>query len=180
MEALLMQLLEITEHRRGFLSIPVRRKNGDRVYVTAGSRQQFKAAKGLLMKLAKHFRAPLIECADFYGLGAINTANEVLIAALSSVPDPYCGVDFDLAMKAYNRDLAITDKILAQDPSIPHLLAVNNNQYDWVVFLRCNHLSANVRERFARDLAELDRLAEEIFHLASRQLERAQANGHAQ
>jgi hypothetical protein len=178
-----MQLLEITEHRRGFLSIPVRRrKNGrqvDQVYVTADNRTQLKAVRGLLMKLARHFRAPLIECADFYGLGAINTANETLIAALSSVPDPYCGVDFDLALTAYHRDLAITDKILAQDPSIPHLLAVNNNQYDWVVFLRCNHPSAAVRQRFARDLAELDRLGEEIFHRASRQLERAQANGHA-
>jgi hypothetical protein len=175
-----MQLLEITEHRRCFTSIPVRRKNGDRVYVTAGSRQQLKAVRGLLMKLAKHFRAPLIECADFYGLGAINTANETLIAALSVVPDPYApGIDFDLALTAYHRDLAITDKILAQDPSIPHLLAVNNNQYDWVVFLRCNHPTANVRDRFARDLAELDRLGEEIFHRASRLLERGNANGRA-
>jgi hypothetical protein len=35
-----MQLLEITEHRLRFTSIPVRRKNGDRVFVTGDSRKQ--------------------------------------------------------------------------------------------------------------------------------------------
>jgi hypothetical protein len=174
-----MQLLEITEHRRRFTSIPVRRKNGDRCFVTGDNGKQLKAVRALMIKLARHFRAPLIEVADFYGLDQINTKTEDLLACLSSAWDPDADVDLDIAYAAYLRDLEITNIVLARDPSITELLVVKNNQLDWCRWWHRHHPSPAVRESLAQDLAEYDRLAEEVFIKASRQLEKVRARDNA-
>jgi hypothetical protein len=175
-----MQLLEITEDRRRFTSIPVRRKNGDRVFVTGDNRKQLKAVRALMIKLARHFKAPLIQVADFYGLDQINTKTEDLLACLSSAWDPDSSVDLDIAYAAYRRDLEITNIVLARDPSITQLLIVKNNQLDWCRWWHRHHPSPSVRECLAQDLAEYDRLAEEAFVKASRQLEKVRARDNGQ
>jgi hypothetical protein len=175
-----MQLLEITEHRRSFTSIPVRRKNGDRVFVTGDNRKQLKAVRTILQKLARHFRAPLIEVADFYGLDRINTKADDLLACLSSAWDPDSDVALDIAYAAYKRDLEITNIVLARDPSITQLLIVKNNQLDWCVWWQRHHPSPSVRQSLAQDLVEFDRLAEEVFIKASRQLEKVRARDNAE
>jgi hypothetical protein len=174
-----MQLLEITERRLGFTSMPVRSKRG-LVFVTGDSRKQLKAVRALMIKLARHFKAPLIEVADFYGLDQINTKTDDLLACLSSAWDPDADVALDIAYAAYCRDLEITNIVLARDPSIPQLLIVKNNQLDWCVWWQRHHPSPSVRESLAQDLVEFERLAEETFIKAQRQLEiRARDNGQA-
>jgi hypothetical protein len=95
------------------------------------------------------------------------------------VPDPYSGVDLDAARAACVRDFRTCNRILAQDPTIPQLLRVSNCERDWIAFWRCNHPDAAERQRLAALLAEKDRLAEEIFLRALRQLERIEAYANA-
>jgi hypothetical protein len=175
-----MRLLEITEDRLSFTSIPIRRKSGDLVYVTGDNRKQLKAVRALMIKLARHFKAPLIQVADFYGLDQINTKTEDLLACLSSAWDPDADVALDIAYAAYLRDLEITNIVLARDPSITQLLIVKNNQLDWCVWWQRHHPNPAVRQSLAQDLVEFDRLAEEAFVKATRQLEKVRARDNGQ
>jgi hypothetical protein len=141
--------------RRGsYTSIGARRKNGDRVYIFGETKRQVRAIRKLLMKLAKHWGLPMANHADFIGMAGINATNEEMLDCLSSVPDPYAGVDLRTAFVAWRRDLNLTDLILRQDPSVPQLLAVTDNQEDWLVFWRCNCPVPAIRDHLAQELAK--------------------------
>jgi hypothetical protein len=147
-------MLEITTNPSGF-GTPVRRRNGDLVYIYGECRRQLKTVRKLLMKLSRHWGLPMKHLADFAGLEGIgNAGNDDLIDCLSSVPDPYSGVELRAAMIAWKRDLNITDLILRQDPSIPQLLAVSDNQEDWLVFWRCNCPVPAIRDHLAQELVK--------------------------
>jgi hypothetical protein len=156
-----------------YIGIGARRKNGDRVYVFGECRRQIKAVRKLIMKLGRHLGLPMKDLADFRGLGMIAAENDDLIDCLSSVPDPYAGVDLRAAFVAWKRDLNITDQILHQDPSIPQLTAVSDNQEDWLLFWRCNCPVPAIRDHLAQELEEARALKAENRE----RLERRKADG---
>jgi hypothetical protein len=159
-----------------YLRITARRRNGDRCFVFREGKQQVKAIRKILMRLARHFNDEMIRLADFYGLDEVKTTNAELIACLSSVPDPYAGVDPREALIAAKRDLHICMQIMAQDPSLDHLMAVSNNFWDWTTYWRCCHPTAAGREREARELAEMEPLRTENRE----RYERIKLNGRAE
>jgi hypothetical protein len=129
------------------------------------------------MKLSRHYGLPLAAHADFAGMHMINADNDNLIDCLSSVPDPYAGVDLRAAFVAWRRDLNVTDLILRQDPSIPQLTAVSDNQEDWLVFWRCNCPVPEIRDHLAQELAKGRALkAENRERLARRNADGQQTN----
>jgi hypothetical protein len=70
--------------------------------------------------------------------------------------------------------------LFSRDPSITQLLIVKNNQLDWCVLWQRHHPSPSVRQSLAQDLVEFDRLAEEVFIKAQRQLEKVRARDNAE
>jgi hypothetical protein len=161
-----------------FIRITARRKNGDSVFVFGESLRQVRAIKRLLMKSARHFNETLLEVSNLSGLGQIKTVNDELIACLSSVPDPYAPVDRQDAADASVRDARIIQAILAHDPTIEELFRVMENMYDWQCWWRCNHPTAEGRERFAKDL---DGMLERLTANRERyeQIKERRANGTA-
>jgi hypothetical protein len=171
-------MLEITTEPGGF-GTPVRRRNGDLVYLCGEARRQVKAVRKLLMKLARHFgRLPMIDLADFRGLDQINATNDELIECLSSVPDPYAPVDLDAAMVASTRDLKIADRILSRPrtSTIQQLLAVSDNAEDWHIFWRVRSPNGFTAQAKAAD-AEFQKLkTENRARLAQRKADGRQTN----
>jgi hypothetical protein len=138
-----------------YTRISAHRKNGDKVYVFGEGTRQVKAIRTILMKLARHYNKEMIHLADFFGLEEVRTTNAELIKCLSSVPDPYCGCDPTDALIAGKRDLNICMQIMAQDPTLDHLVVVCNNFADWGTYWRCNEPTAAGRDRWAKHLADL-------------------------
>jgi hypothetical protein len=163
-------MLEITTEPNRFGSrVSAHRRNGDKVYLGGEARRQLKTVRKILMKLAGHYGLKMIEHADFLGVERINATNDDLVECLSSAPDPYSGVDLRAAMVAWRRDLNITNQILHQDPSVDQLLAVCDNQEDWLVFWRCNCPVPAIRDHLAQELAKARALkAENQERLARR------------
>jgi hypothetical protein len=135
--------------------ITARRKNGDHVYIFGQTKRQCMAIKRLLMKLARHYDETMIKFADFFGVDEIAATNADLIECLSPVPDPYSGVNPHQALIAAMRDARICERILGQPNTIEQLLTVSNNQYDWGLFFRVNDERPEVRDLWARQLAEM-------------------------
>ena len=150
------------DHPSGsFNRITARRKSGDSVFVFGESLRQVRTIKRILMKLARKFNEPLIHVADFVGVERVTATPAELLACLSSVPDPYAGVDPSDAADASVRDARIIQAILAQRPTIEQIFTVMENMYDWGCWWRCNHPTAAGREYFAKDLeGMLDRMTE--------------------
>ena len=169
-------MLQITNdpHAPGS-GIGARRKNGDRIYLRGEARQQLRKVRKVLMKLARHYNLPLIAFTDFAGIEEINASNEDLVDCLSTVPDPYSGVERREAMTAAIRDSRICERILAQgDASIDQLLAVSGNQQDWCTWWRCNHPDPQVRARLAEQIADAQEL---IMSNRARLAQQRSANG---
>jgi hypothetical protein len=144
--------------------VTARRKNGDIVYIFGQTKRQMMAVRKLIMKAARHYDLPMIHLADFWGIEKINATNAELLECLSVVPDPYCGCDPRQALIAAMRD------------ALEQLFTIQESNYDWGVYWRCNHPTEAGRQRFARDnegmleqLTENRRRYEEI---------KARANGH--
>jgi hypothetical protein len=148
-------MLEITTdaHRPGS-GIGARRKNGDKIYLRGETIRQLRTVRRVLMKLAKHYGLPLNTFAEFLGVEMINATNDELLDCLSTVPNPYSGVDLRVAIAASNRDWRICNCICARDPTIEQLVTVSAQQEDWQVFWRCNHPDVGMRDRLAQELAE--------------------------
>jgi hypothetical protein len=152
-------MLEITTNARAPGSgIGARRKNGDKIFLRGETIHQLRTVRKLLMKLAHHYNLPLAAFADFAGIEEINAENADLIDCLSTVPDPYAGVDKRVAMEAWQRDYRICERVLAQDPTIDQLLAVSGNQQDWLTWWRCNHPDAQMRSLLAEEIANAQEL----------------------
>jgi hypothetical protein len=168
-------MLEIsTTQQAQRMGTPVRRRNGDRVYLFGEHRRQLKTVRKILMKLSQHYGLPMATFADFIGIERINTTNDELIDCLSNVPDPYAEVDLRAAMVASTRDFRICERVRAQDPTIEQLLTVSGNSEDWYNFWRVRSSKSWTPERMAKD-AELQKLKAENRE----RLERRGANGHA-
>jgi hypothetical protein len=152
-------MLEITTdpHAPGS-GIGARRKNGDKIFLRGETIHQLRTVRKLLMKLAHHYNLPLVAFADFAGIEESNAENTDLIECLSTVPDPYAGVDRRVAMEAWQRDWRICNRILQQDPIIDQLLAVSGNQQDWMTWWRCNHPDAGMRSLLAEEIANAQEL----------------------
>jgi hypothetical protein len=180
-----MYIAEITTattpiSKHSYTGIGARRKNGDHIRIFADNLRQCRTLKRILMALAKHYGLPLAQHANFDGIGMIRATNDELLTCLSPFPgDPYSGVDIHAAFVAWRRDFNITNLIMAQDPTIPQLLAVSDNQQDWLLFWRCNCPVPEIREHLARELEECRALRAKSVAMAQRLLARRQANGTA-
>jgi hypothetical protein len=155
----ILAMLEITTdpHRPGS-GIGARRKNGDKIYLRGETIRQLRTVRKMLMKLSRHYGLPMIAFADFAGVEEINTTNEDLIECLSTVPDPYAGVDRRVAVEAWQRDWRICNRVLRQDPTIDQLLTVSGNQQDWMTWWRCNHDDPQMRSLLAEEIANAQEL----------------------
>jgi hypothetical protein len=145
-----------------YTGIGARRKNGDRIRIFGDNLRQCRTLKRILMALAKHYGLPLAQHANFDGIGMIAATNDELLTCLSPFPgDPYSGVDLHAAFVAWQRDLNITNLILAQNPTIPQLRKVSDNQEDWLLFWRVNCPVQQIREHLAQELVEVRALKAE-------------------
>jgi hypothetical protein len=131
----------------------------------------------LLMKLGRAYDLPMSHFADFWGIEKINATNAELLECLSVVPDPYCGCDPRQALIAAMRDARIIQRVLARDPTLEQLFTIQESNYDWGVYWRCNHPTEAGRQRFARDNeGMLEQLTENRRRYE--QINARRANGH--
>jgi hypothetical protein len=79
----------------------------------------------------------------------------------------------------WQRDEELIAAIFARGPTITELVAIADYERGCMQWLAQHHRDASVRERMVLALVEIDALHAANAERASRLLERAQANGHA-
>jgi hypothetical protein len=147
--------------KRSFTQQPVRRSNGDTVFITAGDGAVVQEVRRQLMQLARKHSLPMIVISELAKVAATKQQEKALRAELAAmeeegewiIPEPEAEVNLALAAQMYRRDVLRCAEV---GNDLEALAEASQCQYSWTRFWAARHPSPEGRAEFAAMLAEMD------------------------
>lgn len=141
----------------GWVRRKAQRTNGDFVYITGDTRDEVDHVRGLLMRLARRFKLPMMEIADMAEAVVIAMQNPDAperVWGIAQAPRPYSKIDVGVAEEQFVRDFERARAILEdKDVGIEVIAWLAVWWEGWCMFWSVRHGDDAQREAYSAELA---------------------------